>query len=146
MNTNNFLPDATPDERLQALRDQADTTEEGSYYRPLSADELDGKREELAEHDIKLSELDDEKKETMAALKEQVTPHKLAHKKLLTEIKSRQEFATGTLYGLRDFQAKTITFFNEKGEFISSRRLRPDERQSKLFIPGNIQKAESKAS
>jgi hypothetical protein len=135
MLTENFMPDADPAERLHMLREQAESTEDGKYYRPLSDEELDEKRELLADNSIRLSELGDELKTTTSIIKSKMTPLKKGNETLLTEIKTRQEQCDGTLYNMHDHASRMVITYNEKGEFIKSRRMRPDERQTRMFTP-----------
>lgn len=125
-------------QRLQVLQDTADSVEETTYYRPLTSEDLDGKREQLAENSIKLSELEDEKKAATDSFKGQMKPLANANSKLLREIKSRQEQVKGTLYHLMNHDSGFMESYDKTGVLIATRRLTPKEKQKTIF---NISKA-----
>ncbi len=130
-----FMPEVlNPEVRKQLLEDNADKTENTSYMRPLTPEELDVKREQLTENCIKLSEFEDEKKEAMAGFKLKMDPLVKDNKWLLTDIKTRQTQVTGMLYHIADQEDGMMETYDENGELIGSRRLRPEEKQGKLFI------------
>lgn len=57
METQSYLTELSPADRITELRDTADKIEQTTYYRMLTPEELDVKREELAEAAIKLSDI-----------------------------------------------------------------------------------------
>lgn len=128
-----FMPDMPPEQRLQLLKDNADDHEETTYFRELTQTELDIKREELTENLITISSLDEILDKAKTEYKAEANPIKLENKKLLTEVKTRRSEVTGILFHIADHDAGVMETFNEIGEFISSRRLKPHEKQKKLF-------------
>jgi gas vesicle protein len=130
-----LLPDSMPKEaRKQILSDSADHIEEGvKYQKPLSTEMLDIKREQLANNAIRLSELDDALDIIKKNYKDQMDPLKRQNKDLLDEIKTKQETVEGRLYHMANHQTGFMETYDHEGELISTRRLRPDERQSHLF-------------
>jgi len=127
------MPEASDDIRLQTLQDTADKVEETNYYVPLSHEQLDIKREGLADNAIKLSEIEDELKEIKDDFKLKIDPLKTIHKNLLTEIKTKQEFKSGKLYHLANHESGYMETYDETGILIGTRRLRPDEKQKTVF-------------
>lgn len=130
----NFLPEMPVRERLVLLRDNADKVEQTTYQKPLTVEDLDVKREQLTENCIALSEFEDEKKEAMAVFKEKMDPLSKQNKLLLTQIKTKQETVEGTLFHHADHDKNVMNTYDEQGEFVSSRRLRPEEKQARLFV------------
>lgn len=51
-------------ERMQFIKDTADSTEETTYYKPLTPDELEQKREEYLENQFNLQNIEDDLKAT----------------------------------------------------------------------------------
>lgn len=133
MSTERFMPDATRQQRISVLQDTAAKTEVGTYIKPLSQDELDLKRESLADNYIKLNDLKEEKAVVDAEFKGKMDPISKSNQILLSEIKSKQTNVSGTLYHLADYDNSMMLTYDEDGEFIGSRRLRPDEKQGGLF-------------
>lgn len=130
-----FMPEAAPDERMRVLRDTADKMEETCYERELSADELDAKREKFVDNSIKISSLEDELNEKKAEYKNKIEPVKLENKTLQYEVKTKKTKVKGTLFHLANHEDGMMETYDHSGELISSRRLRPDERQARLYIP-----------
>lgn len=131
-----FMPDATPAERLQALKNHADKIEENaSYERDLSEDELSAKREMFVDNSINVCMLEDELNAVKKAYKGKIEPVKTTNRGLQYEIKTKRTTEKGTLYYLANQDSGYMETYNEAGEFIGKRRLRPEERQTRLYIP-----------
>jgi hypothetical protein len=132
-----FMPDATAAERLQALKNNADNIEENaSYERDLTDEELDAKRETFVDNSINVSKLEDELNAYKKAYKGKIEPIKIINKGLQFEIKTKRTTEKGTLYHLANQESGYMETYNEAGELIGKRRLRPEERQTRLYIPG----------
>lgn len=131
-----FMPDATPSERLQALKNHADKIEENaSYERELSEDELSGKRETFVDNSINVCKLEDELNAVKKAYKGKIEPIKTANRGLQYEIKTKRTTEKGALYHLANHESGYMETYNDSGEMIGKRRLRPEERQARLYIP-----------
>ncbi|HYE53699.1 MAG TPA: hypothetical protein VD996_02610 [Chitinophagaceae bacterium] len=128
-----FMPELDPDLRLQALKDNCDSKEETEYYKDLTQADLDIKMEALSRNLIFLSEREDELQAIKDEFKMRMAGPKQENKELLQQIKTRKEKVIGTLYHLANLDEGIMETYDERGEFVSSRRLRPGERQSKLF-------------
>jgi hypothetical protein len=130
---NVFMPEMEPKQRLQLLKDTADKIEETKYQKPLSQDDMDLRREKLTENCIRLSELEDEKKEAMAEFKEKMQPMVVENKLLLTEVKTKQQTVFGQLFHLANHESGFMETYDEDGLLVGTRRLRPDERQGSIL-------------
>lgn len=128
-----FMPEMDPAQRIQLLKETCDHSEETTYYKDLTPEELDVKREELSENLIKISEFDDVLDEAKTVYKSKANPLKLENKELLTEVKTRKSKVDGILFHCANHQDGVMDTYNENGEYIGNRRLRPDEKQAKLF-------------
>jgi hypothetical protein len=128
-----FMPELPPAERKTLLQDNADNIEQTEYYKDLSPEELDIKRESLTENLIQLSEWEDELQEVKETYKGKMKPKKEQNGILLTQIKTRKELVSGTLYHIADHENSVMETYDENGEFVSSRRLKPSEKQQRLF-------------
>lgn len=129
-----FMPELPPDQRLQALRDNCDDQEETTYYRDLTSEELDIKREQLTKNLIDISKEDDILDVAKTRYKSITKPLKEENGYLLEQVKTRKAEVTGTLFHMADQDAGVMETFNELGEFISSRRLKPTERQRRMKV------------
>lgn len=129
-----MFADIPRDDRLQLLKDNADGQSSETFMRDLTGDEVDAKRELVVDNCIELNRLEAELKETKDRYKEMMAPLKDANKRLLQEVKSRKEEKTGLLFSFIDHASKTVTVYDEYGEFVSTRRLRDEEKQARLFV------------
>lgn len=130
-----LMPELTPDDRLQYMIDNCDGHESTTYYKELSQEELDAKREGLVDNLIKISQAEDELNEHKETFKSIANPLKLENKVLQVEVKTRKAEIKGRLFHFADHVNSVMNTYDESGEFVSSRRLRPDEKQARLYIP-----------
>lgn len=128
-----FMPELTPKERLVIMQENAHKVEQTSYQKALSAEELAARREDLADNCIKLNQLEDELKEVKDDFKLKMDPMKNVNKVLLTEIKTKQTTIDGTLFHLANHEDGMMETYDNEGYLISSRRLRPEEKQGNLY-------------
>lgn len=127
-----FLPDASPAERMEALESHADKIEDTSYLKPLTQEEMDSRREILSDNFIQLADIEEEKKESDDAFKERMGPIKAHNKVLLMEIRHRQAQVAGRLYHVANHAESMMETYNAEGELIATRRLLPEEKQTRM--------------
>jgi hypothetical protein len=94
---------------------------------------LAARREDLADDCIKLNALEDELKDVKDRYKAMMEPLRLANKIRLTEIKTKQTTAEGNLYHIADPERSMMVTYDVDGFEVSSRRLRPEEKQGNVF-------------
>lgn len=129
-----FMPDTPPTERLQILRNNADEVEQTTYEKDLTQEELDAKREEFVDNSIKVSTLEDELNAYKTSYKAKIDPIKTTNKVLQQEVKTKKQKVKGTLFHMANHESGWMETYDESGEMISTRRLRPDEKQARLFV------------
>lgn len=127
------MPSVTAKERTMLMQENASKVEQTTYQRVLSPEELADRREDLADNCIKLNQKEDELKEIKDSFKIEMDPLKNKNKVLLTEIKTKQATVDGTLYHLANHDEGMMETYDAEGFLISTRRLRPDERQGTIF-------------
>ncbi len=127
------MPEVTPKERLMILQENAHKVEQTTYQKALSAEELAARREDLADNCIKLNKLEDDLKEVKDSFKLEMDPLKNKNKILLSEIKTKQTTCEGTLFHIGNFEDGMMETYDNEGYLISSRRLRPEEKQGNLY-------------
>lgn len=103
--------------------------EEQVYMKPLEEAEIAEKHEQLAQACIKKSALEAEKKEVMKEFKDRIDPISRDIVKTVEAIKNRAIEVTGRLYSISDFDNQMIHTLDEGGNVLSSRRMKPEERQ-----------------
>ena len=129
-----FMPElANPKERVMCMQEQAAKVEQTTYQKVLTPDELAARREDLADDCIKLNTLEDELKEIKDSYTSKMKPLKEANKIRLAEIKTKQSSTDGTLYYIADPESSMMETFDAEGMLVSSRRLRPEEKQGNVF-------------
>jgi hypothetical protein len=128
-----FMPELTAKERLLILQENAAKVEQTTYQKVLSPDELAARREDLADNCIRLNQFEDELKEVKDDFKLKMDPLKTTNKTLLTEIKTKQTTVDGTLYHLSNHEDGMMETYDNEGYLISTRRLRPEEKQANIF-------------
>jgi hypothetical protein len=132
--TKDFLPDHDPEDRRQILRDSSDHIENTTYHRDISPEDMLVKRETFTLNHIEISKHDAVLDAAKADHKAITKPIKEENIMLLDQIKTRKETVTGELYSIADHYESVMNTYDEHGEFISSRRLRPEERQTRMAM------------
>lgn len=130
--TKKFMPGLSDKERIMILQQNADKIEQTTYQKPLSEEELNARKDQLTENSIKLGDLEEEKSEAVARFKEKIEPLKAVNKVLLFELRMKQAKVDGTLYHMANHEEGMMETYDEQGELVASRRLRPDERQARI--------------
>lgn len=132
-----MFADVPPAQRIQVLKDNCDSAEETSYLKDLTDEELDIKRETLTTNCITSNRLEEELKEIKSEYKAKIDPLKEETRELCHQVETRKEECKGILFHFADHELSIMNTFDELGEFVSSRRLKPEEKQARLFIaPG----------
>lgn len=129
---NRLFPELTGNDLIIALRDNSDDMESRTYYRQLTDEELAVKKDELSNNMIEIARAEDAFAVKKSEHKAIIDPLAKGNKVLLSHIKTRQVEEYGTLYKIVDQDEGMTGFYNEKGELMESRRIRPDERQTTL--------------
>lgn len=128
-----FPPNMSAKDKLDNLQAMAYATEETSYFKVLTQEELDERRETLTENYIKISDLEAEKKQITENIKAQQKPMQVENMELLTTLKTKSERIEGVLYHVDDQESGMMNSYDVNGDFIQSRRLKPNERQGSMF-------------
>lgn len=136
-----FMPDADHKERLQTLEHTAESIRNEEYYADLTQEVLDRKREEFSLNAIELNKIEEKKKTAVDGFKEQMKPLNLIYNELLEQITIGKERKEGKLYDIIDAENSMMLTYDEFGDLVVTRRLRPEEKkgQSRMFIPGGFQ-------
>lgn len=127
------MPESSQKERLMMMQENAAKVEKTTYQKSLSLEELAARREDLADNCIKLNQLEDELKEVKDDFKLKIDPLKTTNKVLLTEIKTKQSTVDGTLFHMANHDDGMMETYDNDGYLISTRRLRPEEKQTNIF-------------
>lgn len=117
----------------QFLRDNCDGAEPVGYTRQFTPDEMDAMKDNLAEVSIDLNDLDIEKKELVKEFKDKMKPLDKTRKVLLENIRKKSEYINAECFKFIDHEDSIVGFYDGAGSLVSQRRIKPDERQTKMF-------------
>ena len=131
-----YMPDMSPQERRAALDEYADKVEDGPYVRSLSEDEIYQRRIMVTDLFIKRRAIEEEKKAAIDEYKERLKPITEAMSEAISQIRTGLEERTGKQYLIADHENGDMNIYDEDGQFISRRRLRPDEKQTTIHQLG----------
>lgn len=119
-------------DRKAVLESEAIDIEEGVYDRPLTEEEINYYKDELATQCITQKKLLAELATVKEEFKEKLRPVKTQIDHAMNAIKNRSIPQEGRLYKLADYDEKMIYTVDGDGNVISSRRMRPEERQYRI--------------
>lgn len=128
-----FMPEVSADQRKLILEQNADSVEQTTYLKPLTEDEILGKKDILTDNSIRLFDIEEDKKEAMKVYKDKIDPLKKENNLLLSEIRTGQAKVAGILYHMANHDEGYMETYDENGELIQSRKLRPDEKQKTIL-------------
>lgn len=125
--------DIPQDRRAAFLNDNCDATQEMTYTRQLTYEELAECREKLTDASIKLADIAEEKKLAMDAFKEEAKPYEEIRTKQIKNLKHKSEVVTGLCYKFIDEETRMVGFYNKEGDLVDSRPAFADELQRNIF-------------
>lgn len=133
-----FSGNETSEEIRQILVDNCEGTEDMTYSRQLTEDELNIARETYVSNNLDIASCDDELKAAKAYHKAKIKPLKEEAADLLKTLKSRYQEVKEKVYKLPDHKAGMMEYVNLEGVVVHSRRLKPEERQGRMFPVGKV--------
>ena len=110
-----------------------DAVEEVGYSRLFTPDELNIRKEELADVSISIAEIEAEKKEADADFKYRRKPFDERKTVLLEQLKNKSEYVREKCYKFLDHDNRVALFYNADGVLVSSRPMMPQEMQKTIF-------------
>ena len=104
--------------RVAFLIDNCDVAEDKSYMKRFTQDQLLQMKEELSENEIKINDIEIEKKEVNDQFKERLKPLGKRKSMLLKGLKNKAELVNEKCYKFVDVQAREVGYYNEEGDLI----------------------------
>ena len=135
----NSLKQLSASDRLMTLQSESLSIEEQTYTKPLNEDEMTLVKEELATAAIAKSFLEEELRQIKEDFKAKMAPHNSVIIDSIASLKTGGKTITGLLYKLPDYDNKMVYFVDAEGNQVSSRMMKPEERQ--VMIGSSIAKA-----
>ena len=124
--------------RESFLKDNCDKVEEKGYMKPYTPEELQQRKEELANASIEIAEIEQEAKEAAAHYKGKLKPLKETRARMVGDIKSKSEYVKELCYKFVDQEARETGYYNKEGDLIESRPATAEELQPTFFMNPNF--------
>lgn len=128
-----LFKDKNPLLRRQMLEDNCAAVERITYTSPFSEEEMGERKTELANIDLDMAALEEEKKAFMQAYKDKLKPKKERKKTLLTDIKHGYEEITDECFKFMDRSTRTTGYYNGNGDLVKERPMEAQEMQKTVF-------------
>lgn len=125
-------------QREEFLKDNCEKVEIVGYMKPFTLDEMQIRKEKLANLSINLQDIENEKKAAAISWKIKITPLLEERKKMISDIKQKSEFVSENCYKFVDRDNRLTGFYNSEGDLVMQRQATADELQLTLFV--DIQK------
>lgn len=122
-------------ERRSHLTDNAYKVETMNYRRYFSEEELGAKRADFVRLSVEYNREEEEINEKIQLMKSELKAKKKVVNALLDVVDKGFEEANGEVFMMDNQAEGTMSIYDEIGQLIQKRPLRPEERQ--LFISGN---------
>jgi hypothetical protein len=107
--------------------------ETGTYRRHLTEEEITQLRAELSDTVIDIRRQESELREISQSYRERIKLLKQTLNRKIDSVEHAYETITGELTLVDDQDAGMMHYYNEEGLLVDSRRLRADERQTRLY-------------
>lgn len=130
----NSIKGLSPEEIKEFLHSNAAQIDEGQYFKTFNEQERIVAQAEYSDLSLKLLRKEQELEEIKAKFKAEIKPMKNEKDMLLAQISHNGEHIEGRLYLFDNQETGMMESYNELGELISTRRLKPEERQMRLKI------------
>jgi len=115
------------------LEDNADKKEMLGYTRNFTEEELLSFKDDLADVSIDIDQVEEEKKEAVKGYNETLKQQKTERTRLLKNIRQKAEYVNENCFKFIDHDAREVGYYNEKGNLVYERPIRPDEMQKSIF-------------
>lgn len=115
------------------LKDNCDKVEKKGYMKPYTPEELQQRKEELANASIEIAEIEQVAKEAASHYKGKLKLLKETRARMVGDINSKSEYVKELCYKFVDQEARETGYYNKEGDLIESRPATADELQTTLF-------------
>ena len=123
----------SPNDRLDYLQTHADSIVEDYYFQPFGMEETQQTQADLSDLAMKIEVKNDELKDIKDTYKSAMKKLVADYKNALQNLKQQGERIFGKLYLFADQETKMMCYYDATGHLVSSRRLKPEERQLNIL-------------
>lgn len=120
-------------ERIQFLKDNCDSVEYLGYVRKFTPEEITEIKSELSDTSIKINDIEEEKKAQSEIFKSRLKPLYKEKQESLKKIKNKSEYVEENCFKFINHASSTVGYYNEQGDLVEQRPIKPDERQTNIF-------------
>ena len=120
-------------ERKQAIMDNAETAEQKTYNKPLTEEQVETQRQNLLDAVLKKQELEEEEKEYLAGMKQQIDAYSGVMIRASSLLRTKSQLITEECYKLVDETDRRVGYYNSEGMLVDERPARQNELQPRLF-------------
>lgn len=120
--------------RAEILRNSCYKVLENEFYtRKLEAEEVADAKTELFEKDVAVQQIEDELKETKSDYAKKIKDLHGRRAELIKNIQFESVSQRGTIFLMDDQDSGSMGLYDVNGYLISSRPMKPEERQGSIF-------------
>jgi hypothetical protein len=120
-------------EKIELLKANCLQKEDSRLKFFFSEDDIDEMKSRLAEESIEREQNEDELRQISKATRTKIKENTRRIKELLVFLKDKFEYRTEEIYHFDDQQEGLMLTYNGDGELIATRKLRPSEKQTRIF-------------
>jgi hypothetical protein len=120
-------------QREAFLKDNCDKAENRGYMKPFTADELQQRKENLADVSVRIDEIETEKKEQAKVFKDALDPLVKQRSGMVDDIRRKSRYVNEVCYKFVDAEERMTGYYNSDGDLIESRPATADELQPSMF-------------
>ena len=138
-----FMPEGTPhQEIIDALQTHAIKVYKSGYDAELDVHEIDDRKNSFIENTKEMDNLNEEKKEKVKDITDQIKALKSTNQDLWLEIKTGKVQKEGTLYDVPNFENGQMVTYDHNGDFVKSRKMTPQEKKGggNIFLASKADK------
>ena len=118
--------------RKRLVFDNCDRPDDLEYFKPFSDEELDRMKVKIADCNLEIDRINAEKADAMKQYNDALKFEKTGLKESLKHYKEKGRFVTERVGLFFDYDSKTVYAYNEQGQHVETRRMRPHEMQQQL--------------
>lgn len=123
------LVNLTTNQKETWLQEHATSIEEGQYFRPYDGEDIAQTQQDFTLKSIEMARVEAEFDEIKAKFKMQLKVLKAHRALIMQNLMQKGEWLDGKQYLMDDQETGMMHYYDATAQIVSSRRLRPEERQ-----------------
>jgi len=127
-----FSGKETADEIRQILVDNCEGVEDMEVQKRLTEEELTELAKDFADNNVELGKHTEALYAAKTVYKEAIKPIQSENKDIIASFKSKYKTVNEKVYRMANHESGMMEFVNLEGEVVSTRKLKPEERQGRL--------------